>query len=1172
VYGVAFLCDGHYYVAGPEGLYRDGDWSSGQPWDNLGLSSGTWAVAMDLGGTLYAAGGAVHRSEDAGQTWVEVLEMAPWDELEDACLAVTPSGPVFAGCRASSGGGLFRSLNGRDGWVRVLDRPINDVAIARGRAVYVAPSGAGLPKVLRSADNGATWFADDEGLSSSGLVMQLAVGKATTLYGLVEEGPTGSLYRKELPHFDPFEWTPFGTEVGYVATMVESGGVLYTATSDGVFRRNLSAGSAEGWEPAGLEGRRVNDVFACSSSSSVTLYAAIELSAPPLDQVSLYKSTDRGAIWYAADSGMRGRSVRAVEGCPSNPSVLYAAGLAGILRSGDGGSSWTVLPISADPELNEIVEIATDPANPDIFYYGGMTIYYLGPIFGKSRDGGQTTVTPARGFVFARDPIISYTNAVHSIALDPLNTETVYVGLVGAIYRTPNWGATNVTSAVPSSVATVAFDPTDSNHMYLGLGLRTPEGVTLLETWDAAETSVAIAGPDEVLGISDLVWDPIQPDVLYAATYGSGVYKGTLRDTPTPAPTATPTPTPPYPIGEDGWTTFGLQGVGAGFLIQSGSVLYAGGDDGVYKRDLASDAGWTSFGLQGKLVTDVFVDPGSSNTMYAAVRLAKQTEPPPDEVTLYGSTDGGKTWLPADNGMHGWSVHAVEGRPDNASVLFASTDYELLRSEDRGGTWTVVLDEHGFRITEIAIHPRNADVMYVGGQTWVWTAGLWKTTDGGESFASIHLPWPASSEGDYVHVIALDPTNPQVLYTGGIESRIYKSTDGGATGRLYPIGDGPSRQPVYSVTHIRAIVVDPLDGNHLYAGGFHIYGDGEDRQLLALFESRDGGETWRRLAGGPPPPSRVFSLILDSDNPALAYAATWETGVYKLDLPLLKTVTPTPTPETPTPTPTETPTAAAATPTPTPHDDHDAAVRAMVTSFYETILGRDPEPGAVDAWHYGYFNYAVSFAIDVRFVPREMARLFFFSEEYAARNRTDEEFLTDCYRVFLDRPPNIVEIGDWMRAPDWNRREVVTIFAESEEFAARIQAMYPGYEGDPARNFVAFTYIGLLDRLVDKEGLECASGLFDAAFASGGIEAVRAQAKQMAREVIVSAEFLSKNPTTPVYVTRFYRAFLGRFPADHEKAYWTGELDAGRATTDAMIDQFGDAPEFSARLNQHFGG
>jgi len=159
-----------------------------------------------------------------------------------------------------------------------------------------------------------------------------------------------------------------------------------------------------------------------------------------------------------------------------------------------------------------------------------------------------------------------------------------------------------------------------------------------------------------------------------------------------------------------------------------------------------------------------------------------------------------------------------------------------------------------------------------------------------------------------------------------------------------------------------------------------------------------------------------------------------------------------------------------------------------------------------------------------------------------------------------------------MRAPDWNRREVVTIFAESEEFAARIQAMYPGYEGDPARNFVAFTYIGLLDRLVDKEGLECASGLFDAAFASGGIEAVRAQAKQMAREVIVSAEFLSKNPTTPVYVTRFYRAFLGRFPADHEKAYWTGELDAGRATTDAMIDQFGDAPEFSARLNQHFGG
>ena len=86
-----------------------------------------------------------------------------------------------------------------------------------------------------------------------------------------------------------------------------------------------------------------------------------------------------------------------------------------------------------------------------------------------------------------------------------------------------------------------------------------------------------------------------------------------------------------------------------------------------------------------------------------------------------------------------------------------------------------------------------------------------------------------------------------------------------------------------------------------------------------------------------------------------------------------------------------------------------------------------------------------------------------------------------------------------------------------------------------------------------------------------GLEAVRAQAKQMAREVIQSAEFLSKNPTTAVYVTRFYRAFLGRLPNDAEVAYWSAELDSGRQTTDGVIGLFADSAEFTERLRMHFG-
>ena len=262
----------------------------------------------------------------------------------------------------------------------------------------------------------------------------------------------------------------------------------------------------------------------------------------------------------------------------------------------------------------------------------------------------------------------------------------------------------------------------------------------------------------------------------------------------------------------------------------------------------------------------------------------------------------------------------------------------------------------------------------------------------------------------------------------------------------------------------------------------------------------------------------------------------------------------------PTPTPTETP-VATATPTPSAPPE---PIQDLITSFYELILGRDPEPGAVDAWQTGYFEYAVGFNIDVRFVPREMARLFFLSVEYENRSRTDGEFITDCYRVFLDRNPNEWELSEWLSGI-WNRSEVMTIFSESEEFANRIQTMFPGLEGNPTRNFVTVMYIGLLDRLVDSAGLDYATSAFDAATDK------RALAKQMARDILVSPEFTAKNPSTAVIVERLYRAFLGRFPNATETAYWVGQLDVQGLTTDQVIEFFADSAEYTTTLTSYFG-
>ena len=250
--------------------------------------------------------------------------------------------------------------------------------------------------------------------------------------------------------------------------------------------------------------------------------------------------------------------------------------------------------------------------------------------------------------------------------------------------------------------------------------------------------------------------------------------------------------------------------------------------------------------------------------------------------------------------------------------------------------------------------------------------------------------------------------------------------------------------------------------------------------------------------------------------------------------------------------------------------DRQTVARQLITSYYSDILGRAPEAGAVDSWYVGYFTYAVTAAVDVRFVPREMARVFFASAEYQARGRTREQFLRDAYQVFLRRVPSQSELDSWL-AGTWNQSQVVTTFAESAEFDVYIQGLFPCLAGVKTGNFVTTMYIGLLDRLVDAGGLAYWKGVFDAAFAAGGIAGVRDQARSFGVQVLGSAEYVSKNPTNETHVVRLYRAYLGRYPATSEIDYWRGQLDAHVLTTTNLIDQFAASPEFTGRLNGFFG-
>jgi Abnormal spindle-like microcephaly-assoc'd, ASPM-SPD-2-Hydin len=227
-----------------------------------------------------------------------------------------------------------------------------------------------------------------------------------------------------------------------------------------------------------------------------------------------------------------------------------------------------------------------------------------------------------------------------------------------------------------------------------------------------------------------------------------------------------------------------------------------------------------------------------------------------------------------DNGM----VTAIAVHPYNPSIIYiGSAGGGVWRTRDGGTTWTPLFDRQpALGIGEpvgVAIDPNNTDIIYVGtsqrvmlgtGNTGIFglpdsSQGLFKSTDGGNSWIQLGSRFPAGNTGNAINlvgtdinVIIVDPANSQNLYIG-TATGVQISIDGGQnwTSGTNAFGD------------TRALVLDassPAGSRILHAG---ISGRG-------VFRSNDGGRNWTQtLSGTTPavaaavgPPPRGFQKVI----------------------------------------------------------------------------------------------------------------------------------------------------------------------------------------------------------------------------------------------------------------------------------------------------------------------
>jgi len=226
----------------------------------------------------------------------------------------------------------------------------------------------------------------------------------------------------------------------------------------------------------------------------------------------------------------------------------------------------------------------------------------------------------------------------------------------------------------------------------------------------------------------------------------------------------------------------------------------------------------------------------------ASNRRMKLGPPPPGYVKITGEPVPG--WTPADM--------RVAPRAVSSGLAWSPLGPRPILDEFWSGN-----DDASGRVVSIAPHPVDPNVIYVASAS----GGIWKTTDGGQSWAALTDELSILNHG----CVALDPSDPETVYAGTGEyttqsagDGLFRSTDGGVLweriATTAQVGGRCSR-----------VVVDPSDPLVIHITG----GSGYSR-------SDDGGGTWTRFLN-----NSCSDLALKPGDASTVFVARQSDGIYR---------------------------------------------------------------------------------------------------------------------------------------------------------------------------------------------------------------------------------------------------------------------------------------------------
>ncbi|PYL05497.1 MAG: glycosyl hydrolase [Verrucomicrobia bacterium] len=484
----------------------------------------------------------------------------------------------------------------------------------------------------------------------------------------------------------------------------------------------------------------------------------------------------------------RGGRALAIEGIPADPDTYYFGAVAGgVWKTSDGGATWT--PLFDKEAISSVGAIAVAPSDHNVVYVGtgeaairGNATYGIG-VF-KSVDAGKTW----------KNIGLKDTHQIGALIIDPRNADVVLVAALGH-----------------------AFGPNNERGIF--------------RTADGGKTWTKVLSKDENTGGIDVVFDPHNPNIVFAALWqarrqpwffssggpGSGLYRS--EDNGVTWKQLTGTGLPDGILGRIGVAVSGADSNRVYAIIEAK-------EGGLYRSEDAGQT-WTRVNDDGRFrqrawyFSKVYADPKSADTVYLL------------NTGAFRSVDGGKTFnlLPARHGDH----HGLWIDPQDPNRIANVSDGGASISIDGGKTWTTQLNQPTAQFYHVAVD--NAFPYHIyGAQQDNSNVGIASRTDSGVIGRE---DWFEAGDGECGFVVP-DPRDWHIIYSNSEGYAVRYDKNKQDAQDISPVPLDNSGHGAVDLAHrfqwVSPLMLSPHDPDTLYTAA------------ECVFKSADHGQSWTQIS------------------------------------------------------------------------------------------------------------------------------------------------------------------------------------------------------------------------------------------------------------------------------------------------------------------------------------